>query len=192
MATTETGPGRLHPAIGELRLDADASARDAARELLLEYGRFVLAQAGAARFCFGSLEREAARLPFTYTEQGGGCLMATADGKPAGMVAWRELAAAVAPDAWEMKRLWVRPAARGFGLGRALTQAVIDRALAAERKAIYLDTVPAAMAFAHRLYVELGFTPCAPYNDNPIEDVAFMVRSLGQSVGKPAIVTPTF
>ena len=59
-----------------------------ARELLLEYGRFVVAQPGAARFCFGSLEQEAAHLPFSYIEQGGGCLMAHVRGEPAGFVAW--------------------------------------------------------------------------------------------------------
>src|ERR1700691_1517601 len=84
-----------------------------ARELRLESARFVIVQPGAARFCFGSLEQEAARLPLSYIEQGGGCLIANAQGKPAGFVAWRALPAAVEPHAWELKRLWVRPAARG-------------------------------------------------------------------------------
>src|SRR5258708_39314359 len=98
-----------------------------AQELLLEYGRFVISQPGAARFCFGSLEKEAERLPVSYHEQGGGCFMARIDGESAGFVAWRELPASVAPDAWELKRLWVRPIARGLGLGRSLTEAVLDR-----------------------------------------------------------------
>src|ERR1019366_344702 len=149
-----------------------------ARELLLEYGRFVIAQPGAARFCFGSLDKEAARLPHSYLEQGGGCLMAWVGREPAGFVAWRTLPPSVAPDAWEMKRLWVRPIARGLGLGRGLTQAVLDRAKASARKAIYLDTAPASMAAAQRIYRELGFTDCAPYNDNPVEDLAYMVKLL--------------
>ena len=149
-----------------------------ARELLLEYGRFVIAQPGAARFCFGSLEQEAARLPFSYIEQGGGCLMAHVQGEPAGFVAWRTVLVSVSPDAWELKRLWVRPVARGLELGRALTQAVLDRAGAAQQKAVYLDTAPASMAAAHRLYLELGFAPCAPYNDNPVEGLAWLKKSL--------------
>lgn len=151
-----------------------------APDLLLEYGRFVIAQPGAARFCFGSLEKEAARLPLTYQEQGGGCLMAFVNEEPAGFVAWRDLAAspAVVPGAWELKRLWVRPLARGLGLGRKLTQAVLDRAVAAQRKAVYLDTAPAAMATAHRMYLELGFEPCALYNDNPVEGIVFLVKFL--------------
>jgi GNAT superfamily N-acetyltransferase len=153
-----------------------------ARELLLEYGRFVVAQPGAARFCFGSLEKEAARLPVSFQEQGGGCLMASArdegGGLPVGFVAWRAIPVSVAADAWELKRLWVRPAGRGFGLGRALTEAVLDRAIAAGRKAVYLDTAPASMGAAHRMYLDLGFTPCLPYNDNPVEGLAYLVKKL--------------
>jgi ribosomal protein S18 acetylase RimI-like enzyme len=150
-----------------------------AREMLLEYGRFVIAQPGAGRFCFGSLEQEAARLPHSYLEQSGGCLIAQAQGNPAGFVAWRALPVTVAQDAWELKRLWVRPAARGLSLGRALTQDVLDRAIAARRKAIYLDTAPASMGAAHRLYLEMGFEPCAPYNDNPVEGLAWLRKPLG-------------
>jgi putative acetyltransferase len=152
----------------------------AARELLLEYGRFVIAQPGAARFCFGALEKEAANLPLSYHEQGGGCLLALVDHAPSGFVAWRALAPSpqIAPGAWEMKRLWVRPEARGLGLGRALTQAVLDRAVAYKQNTVYLDTAPTAMQNAYRLYREMGFVPCAPYNDNPVEELAYLVRFL--------------
>jgi len=149
-----------------------------AQDLLLEYGRFVIAQPGAARFCFVALEKEAAHLPFNFLEQNGGCLLARAYGEPAGFIAWRSLPVTVAPDAWELKRLWVRPIARGLGLGRALTQAVLDRAVQAARKAVFLDTAPASMAAAHRLYLELGFQPCAPYNDNPVEGLQYLVKNL--------------
>jgi GNAT superfamily N-acetyltransferase len=162
----------------EIAATASESILSQARELLLEYGRFVIAQPGAARFCFGSLEQEAACLPQSYLEQDGGCLIAHVHGNPAGFIAWRALPIAVAADAWELKRLWVRPIARGLSLGRALTQAVLDRAVAANRKAVYLDTAPASMAAAHRLYLDLGFEPCAPYNDNPVEGLAWLKKSL--------------
>ena len=149
-----------------------------ARELLLEYGRFVIVQPGAARFCFATLDQEAASLPHSFIEQGGGCLMAFAQGEAAGFVAWRGVPESVAAEAWELKRLWVRPTARGLALGRHLTQAVIDRAVAAGRKAILLDTAPSSMAAAHRLYLEMGFEPCAPYNDNPVEGLAWLKKSL--------------
>jgi hypothetical protein len=34
------------------------------------------------------------------------------------------------------------------------------------------------MAAAHRLYLELGFEPCPPYNDNPVEGLAWLRKSL--------------
>jgi GNAT superfamily N-acetyltransferase len=171
---TTARPFTLHP------LTADAPGADLAqaRELLLEYGRFVIAQPGAARFCFGSLEQEAARLPHSYLDQNGGCLIAHIDAQAAGFVAWRALPATVAPNAWELKRLWVRPVARGLSLGRVLTQAVIDRAVAAGQTVLYLDTAPAAMAAAHKLYLDLGFEPCPPYNDNPVEGLAWLRKTL--------------
>lgn len=176
----------LHPArsgiitVTELDSSAPPAAIAQARTLLLEYGRFVIAQPGAARFCFGSLEKEAERLPVSYIESGGGCLLATIEAEPVGFVAWRSIGASsvVVARAWELKRLWVRPQARGLGLGRQLTQAILDLARAARRTAVYLDTVPAAMATAHRLYQEMGFVPCAPYNDQPLDGIAYMVRFL--------------
>jgi ribosomal protein S18 acetylase RimI-like enzyme len=176
MRSNETTPQNF--SIGEVAAAAQEETVAQARELLLEYGRFVVAQPGAARFCFGSLEKEAARFPQSYLEQGGGCLLAHVLGRPAGFVAWRALPGDVDANAWEMKRLWVRPVARGLRLGRALTQAVVDRAVAARRSAIYLDTAPASMGAAHRLYLELGFEPCAPYNDNPLEGLAWLRKQL--------------
>ena len=146
--------------------------------MLLEYGRFVVSQPGVVRFCFGSLEKEAERLPNSYLDQGGGCLLARVGTHPAGFVAWRALPFTAAPDAWELKRLWVRPFARGLGLGRALTLAVLERAAKAGRRAVYLDTVPESMTAAHQLYLQMGFTPCAPYNDNPVQGLAYLVKYL--------------
>jgi ribosomal protein S18 acetylase RimI-like enzyme len=156
----------------------------AARQLLLEYGRFVIAQPGAARFCFRSLEKEAARLPLSYQEQGGGCLLAFLSNAPVGFVAWRALppSAQVVAKAWEMKRLWVRPEARGLQLGRRLTQFVVDRAVASRQNAVYLDTAPTAMQNAYRLYREMGFEPCAAYNDNPVEGIEYFVKFMQETV----------
>jgi ribosomal protein S18 acetylase RimI-like enzyme len=164
--------------IEELRDDAGPEVRAEARELLLEYGQFVISQPGTARFCYGSLEKEADRLPLSYQEQGGGCLIARFDEAAVGFVAWRSVSTSVAPEAWELKRLWVRPQGRGLRTGRALTQAVLDRAIAARRGAVYLDTVPETMAVAHRLYLDMGFEPCERYNDNPVDGIAYLVKYL--------------
>jgi GNAT superfamily N-acetyltransferase len=176
MDTSETESPPFY--LEEIADTASNSTLAQAQALLLEYGRFVLSRPGVARFCFGSLEKEAARLPQAYLERGGGCLMAHAHGQPAGFIAWRAIPASVASNAWELKRLWVRPVARGLSLGRALTQNVLDRAVAAGCKSVYLDTVPEAMPEAHRLYLDLGFEPCAPYNDNPVEGLAYLRKNL--------------
>jgi GNAT superfamily N-acetyltransferase len=178
MAANDSAERPIH--FEEINAATHAHALEQARTLMLEYGRFVIAQPGAARFCFGALEREAAGLPQSYLEQGGGCLLAQVAGNPEGFVAWRAIEPTdkVEADAWEMKRLWVRPSARGLGLGRKLSQAVLDRARAARRKAVYLDTAPASMGAAHRIYLELGFEPCGAYNNNPVEGLAYLKKRL--------------
>ncbi|MGC1463742.1 MAG: GNAT family N-acetyltransferase [Terracidiphilus sp.] len=176
MAIADAAPEQIH--LLEIIAAASECTLADARDLLLEYGRFVLAQPGAGRFCFGTLEKEAAQLPFSYLDQGGGSLIAYAHDMPAGFVAWRALPASIEPNACELKRLWVRPSARGLSLGRTLTLAVLERARAAGYKAIYLDTAPASMAAAHRIYLALGFEPCAPYNDNPVEALAYLRMNL--------------
>jgi len=162
----------------ELSEETPAELLLQARDLLLEYGRFVVSQPAAARFCFGTLEKEAARLPSGYLEQGGGALLGLVSGTPAGFVAWRRVPGPLGDDSWELKRLWVRPEGRGTGLGRLLTQAVLDRAVAAGRKAVYLDTVRVAMASAYRLYISMGFVASAPYGDNPMEELDYLVKRL--------------
>src|SRR5260370_20973829 len=89
----------------ELTETAPAEFLAQARELLLEYGRFVISQPAAARFCFGALEREAERLPLSYQEQGGGALVGLVDGAPTGFVAWRRAPGALAEQAWGLTRL---------------------------------------------------------------------------------------
>ena len=89
-------------------------------------------------------------MPVSYQEQGGGCLMARIPDEPADSWPGGRWTRDGRPDAWELKRLWVRPLARGLGLGRVLTRRYLI-APKADRKALYLDTVPAAMAAAHAL-----------------------------------------
>jgi ribosomal protein S18 acetylase RimI-like enzyme len=86
-------------------------------------------------------------------------LLAQAGGAVAGCVGLRPLEGGLG----EMKRLYVRPAYRKFGLGRRLVQAVVDAARAAGHRELRLDTL-ASMGPAQALYRQLGFVEIAPYN----------------------------
>lgn len=164
--------------IEELTRDSATGTIEVARDLLLEYGRFVQAQPNVASFCFGALEQEAARLPESYWEQGGGALLARLGDFPAGFVAWRSLPGAELASAWELKRLWARPEARGSGLGRKMVEAVEERARTAGKSLLLLDTAPEAMPVAHRLYLQMGFVERAPYNGPALSGIAYLGKQL--------------
>jgi ribosomal protein S18 acetylase RimI-like enzyme len=77
------------------------------------------------------------------------------------------------PNACEMKRLYVRPAFRRFGLGRRIAQALIDRALEAGYSTMLLDTLD-DMEAARGLYETLGFEDVPPYYYNPIPGAHYL------------------
>jgi putative acetyltransferase len=131
-----------------------------------------------ASFCLGALEHEAARLPESYWEQGGGALLAWLGDFPAGFVAWRSLPGVEFASAWELKRLWTRPETRGSGLGRRLVEAVEERARAAGKSQLLLDTAPEAMPVAHRLYLAMEFVERPPYNGRAQDGIAYLGKRL--------------
>jgi len=158
--------------------DSSQTTLTAARELLIEYGHFVQSHPNIAHFCFGDLEIEAAQLPHSYLNAGGGALLALVSGKPVGFVAWRELANRELANAFEVKRLWVRPAGRGLGIGRALIQSLEKRAQAAGKASLFLDTSPESMPEAYRLYHDLGFRDCLPYDGKSPAGIVYMRKNL--------------
>ena len=76
-----------------------------------------------------------------------------------------------------MKRLYVRNAARGSGVGRRLVETVLAAARARGHHTMVLDTLP-VMHSAQRMYEALGFHDVAPYYASPIPGTRFMARSL--------------
>jgi ribosomal protein S18 acetylase RimI-like enzyme len=119
--------------------------------------------------CFQDFEAELAGLPGAYAPPAG-CLLLARDGTtPIGCVAVRP----IEPGLCELKRLYVRAAYRGTGLGRALAVAAIERAAAAGHRAMRLDTL-GTMIEAQALYRSLGFAEIAPYNDHPVAGTLFM------------------
>jgi ribosomal protein S18 acetylase RimI-like enzyme len=140
---------------------------------------------------FQGFDAELAGLPGDYVPSRGGLWLARDARAALGCVALRPLvvhapsapgpspkpAAGDRGPVAELKRLYVLPAARGLGLGRRLVGAAIDHARAAGYAAIQLDTL-ASMDAARELYRSLGFVPCPPYYDNPLDGVAWMALRL--------------
>ena len=127
---------------------------------------------------FQGFDAELDGLPGVYEPPGGLMLLATVDGAIAGSGAFRPLLDADYPNACEMKRLFVRPAFRRFGLGRILAQALMDRATEAGYSAMLLDTLD-DMEAARGLYESLGFETIPPYYFNPIPGAHYLKAELG-------------
>jgi GNAT superfamily N-acetyltransferase len=79
----------------------------------------------------------------------------------------------------EMKRLWVEPRFRGMRIGRRLVEDGIEWARRQGMRAMYLDTLPAAMPEANQLYGAMGFERVEPYHGNCTPDVEFFRLNLG-------------
>jgi len=116
---------------------------------------------------FQGFDEEVATLPGDYATPRGALLLAWVDGSPAGCCALRPLDTSDYPNAAEMKRLYVRKAFRGFGLGRHLAEAILDAARQAGYASVLLDTLD-DMEAARALYAELGFEEIPPYYHNPV------------------------
>ena len=126
--------------------------------------------------CFQDFGRELAELRGDYGAPRG-CLLVANDGtQVVGCVALRPLAGDD-PAVGEIKRLYLRPDARGSGAGRALAAAVIERARAAGYRVLKLDTL-ASMTAARALYASLGFSVCEAYYRNPLPGVTYMTLDL--------------
>lgn len=127
--------------------------------------------------CFQGFAEELAGLPGDYAPPGGRLLLALKDGQTAGCIALRPLNTGVC----EMKRLYVRPAFRAHGIGRALVDRLIHEARSAGYQHLRLDTLP-SMTGAQALYRRLGFREIAPYYDSPVEGTVFLeLQLIGQA-----------
>jgi putative acetyltransferase len=159
------------PAV-ELRAPAGRRELDAMREIFREY-----AQGLGVDLCFQQFDRELAELPGEYAPPRGALLLALVDGEVAGCCALRPLDSADYPNAAEMKRLYVRKAFRGTGLGRQLAEATLDAARQGGYACVLLDTLD-EMETARALYEELGFEEIPPYYHNPIPGAHYLKADL--------------
>jgi len=143
-----------------------------ARELFREY-----ADSLGFSLCFQSFDQELAGLPGDYAPPRGRLLLARYAADLAGCAALHP----IDDEIGEMKRLYLRPAFRGKGLGRALTQRVLDDARAIAYRRLRLDTVEPVMKDAVGMYRKLGFYEIAPYRANPMPGTLYMELDLTTS-----------
>lgn len=137
---------------------------DDVRALFAEYAASLPFDLG-----FQGFGDELAGLPGDYAPPRGRLLVARTAERSVGCVALRPLE----DDTAEMKRLWVRPAARGTGAGRALVQRVVAEGRALRYARLRLDTTP-GMETAQSLYRSLGFTEIEPYRPNPVPGTTYL------------------
>ena len=151
-----------------LRTPSTPAELDAVRDIFREYASTL-----GVDLCFQGFDAEFAQLPGDYAEPRGALLIAEVEGAVAGCCALRPLDTADYPNASEMKRLFVRKAFRGFGLGRELAEAMLDRARQAGYACVLLDTLD-DMESARALYTDLGFEEIPPYYHNPIAGAHYL------------------
>ncbi len=122
---------------------------------------------------FQDIDSELSDPAAKYTAPQGEILIAIEDNAVLGMVAYHRHS----DTRCEMKRLYVRPAARGLHLGERLVTEIIAHAKSAGYREMVLDTLT-YMEAAIYLYKKHGFEECAPYYNNPMDDVIYMIKRL--------------
>ncbi len=156
----------------QLRTAESPADLSAIRSLFLDYQAYL-----GIDLCFQGFAQELDRLPGDYAEPAGLLLLASVDGSPAGCCAFRSLSSSDHLNACEMKRLFVRPAFRGLGIGRLLVEEVMARAAMAGYSNMLLDTL-SDMEAARALYQEVGFVEVAPYYHNPLPGAHYLKADL--------------
>jgi len=156
----------------QLVIPADPESLEITRGIFREYvGSLNIDQR------FQDIEEELAALPGEYAPPHGHLLLAFVDGELAGCGALRALTDVDYANSCEMKRLYVRPAFRRFGLGRLLAQALFDEARSVGYSTMLLDTLD-DMGAARGLYASLGFEEIAPYYYSPIAGSHYLKAEL--------------
>ena len=122
---------------------------------------------------FQGFAAEMRDFPAQYAAPRGSLCLALIGEEAVGCCALRPLDDCDYAEAAEMKRLYVRPAYRGLGLGRALTRYMLDQAQLRAYRSVLLDTL-SEMETARALYEELGFVEIPPYYHNPIAGAHYL------------------
>jgi putative acetyltransferase len=138
------------------------------RELFIEYS-----ESPGIDLCFQGFAEELAGLPGEYARPAGRLLLALEEDRVIGCRALRPMGESVC----EMKRLYVRPAFRGKGVGSTLIDSLVRSAREVGYRRMRLDTLP-FMTRAISMYRTLGFEEIAPYRANPVPGALFLELDL--------------
>jgi putative acetyltransferase len=125
---------------------------------------------------FQHFEEELHSIKEMYAAPHGGIFLAIAEDQPCGCVALRPAKTAEANVA-ELKRMYIRPACQGKGIGKKLLEAAIDLATAQQYRKIWLDTLD-TMHPAIQLYKQYGFYAIPAYYHNPIPGALYFEKLL--------------
>ncbi len=153
-----------------IQAETPAQVEDA-RRLFIEYSERL-----GLDLCFQNFEKELSELPGSYAPPEGRLFLAVFDGKIAGCGGLRK----IGDDdrTCEMKRLYVRPEFRGKGIGRMMASTLIEEARLVGYERMRLDTLPAQMNEAIKMYHAFGFREIEPYYHNPVKGAMFMELTL--------------
>ncbi len=151
------------------KISPDSAALETVRQLFLEY-----ADELQENLCFQSFDAEVKDPMKKYGLPKGALFVAYWNESPAGCIALQPLKE---EGVCEMKRLYVQPAFRKYGIGRALVERLIDEALQLSYSKMRLDTLE-RLKPAIALYKSLGFETIYAYNENPLSGVVYMENKI--------------
>ncbi len=146
----------------------EGAGLETARHLFAEYS----AELGVD-LCFQSFDAELKDPLKKYGHPKGSLILAYWNGEPAGTIALK----ALEEGSCEMKRLYVKPAFRKFGIGEALAVAIMKDAKQLGYTKMKLDTLE-RLKSAIALYLKHGFIITTAYYHNPLPEVVYMERML--------------
>lgn len=122
-----------------------------------------------------TMQEDLAMLPHPFVAPGGLLLLAADGDEPLGCGALL----ALEPGVGEIKRMYVRPAARGRGVGGALLRALLEQGAAMGFSRVRLDTAPELLE-ARAMYERFGFVPIPPYREGLLPDALCFERRVAQ------------
>lgn len=140
----------------------------AAKELIKEYIHWTNED-----LSFQNIGKELATFPDIYREPEGSFLVVKDRDAIVGCVGMKKIDNGIC----EMKRLYVKDAYKGMGIGKELVKSIIEEAKKKGYQKMRLDTLK-RMEKARRLYGQYDFYEIDQYVENPLKDAIFMEKDL--------------